>query len=703
MIDEINDSQLQEQNLEENTEYTCEDVLRPLLNKKLIDGQMLNGLVRTISLGKNQIEQKTVQENLNFDKEWIKQIEGTLFSIEKISKAPKSGILEDRIVVPVEKSKKINSESVRHLSSHTNNIRGFDDDGFVRPSKILNIELDEDKLVYENRFVYALIKKLLYFVDTRLNLIRDKTETYNTSTIYHNSEFKLNQGQVTYNLQMKVKKKIDEGVEVEQTKQLIETILSIKKRLNILQATDFCRALAKAKLLLPPIMKTNTLAKNVDYANCYRLWLYISSYTELGFSVDVSDKTITLDTDYVDDLSLLTAMSVKVMIENDLIRDTVRKPAVTTNDKVRRYKIVDKISYEPDSKKIPSVTAENDINQFYFDKIKAMIKKLSNPGDSIINRKEINPNFSKFFKALNDLNVKLYEDVLQLTEIKSEKPKEPKKTTLEAKKEYLAEQKKKVAKLNKLSKLMMTSAKQQLTKETKEADKAKKLENEIAAILLKQKQEKEKAALKAKAAELKKQETARIKKMEDEAVAKALAAVRAKSTSKKVSADTIDTESKPTSNVKKQSTTKVKRDSASVKKDLAPKKQSSSAATKKTKKSQSSAKSDTMPKIPSDTSVKYSAKSALKSKSNVSSKVNASEKLSSKITSVNKNSFIDELPYEQTDSLPFEKTENKFAYAFIENDSDDKNDHNAYPLDDKELSKEDDILRDGWYSIIDVD
>ncbi len=90
--------------------------------------------------GDRVIYQKDIIETKVFDEEWIKTLESYFPSIDKIANTPKTGIRYEQEIVPVEKAKKINSESVRHLASHTH---------FVKRSKrwkLRNSQKDFNKL-----------------------------------------------------------------------------------------------------------------------------------------------------------------------------------------------------------------------------------------------------------------------------------------------------------------------------------------------------------------------------------------------------------------------------------------------------------------------------------------------------------------------------------------------------------------------------
>lgn len=68
------------------------------------------------------------------------------------------------------RSPKIGADSVRHLSQNTQFLAPSDDGG-VHPTRILNVNTVETYDLYENRFIYHLIQRLLTFVDKRTDVI----------------------------------------------------------------------------------------------------------------------------------------------------------------------------------------------------------------------------------------------------------------------------------------------------------------------------------------------------------------------------------------------------------------------------------------------------------------------------------------------------------------------------------------------------
>lgn len=111
-----------------------------------------------LSAGDTKLLHSVVTEAIFLDEKWIETIEAALFSVEQIVKNPQKSIIDEQILVNVEKARKINARSIQYLASHSEHVSNFVD-GEVRPSKIMTTEFEEDYKTYENRFVYSLIAR----------------------------------------------------------------------------------------------------------------------------------------------------------------------------------------------------------------------------------------------------------------------------------------------------------------------------------------------------------------------------------------------------------------------------------------------------------------------------------------------------------------------------------------------------------------
>lgn len=379
--------------------------------------------------GKNNISHNYVSESISLDSKWIDQIEAGIFHIEKIVKEPKTFIKDEEYIIDVERAKKTSSRTIRHLASHTRNIANVENDE-VKPKRVLTIENEEDLGIYENRFIAALIERLQIFVEKRYKDINDKMTRHEVTSLTMDSEFAFGKTDIKYNLSLVMKQPPIENEELRQNLENIDRIDKLRKRLRIMTNTEFYKTLSHLKPVRPPIAKTNILKMNVDYNSAYKLWLYISSYTLLGYSVETKDKSLPVDGDYYDDIIMISSLSIKNLLDNDKKRQDIYDTIKPKLPKKKKYKLLKKVDLKPNFKKDDSKLEDDAVNEYYYNQIKEALKQaLEIPEDyDLVEKKELDVAFSKFVRTLGQINFEMYEEIINkqsyaLTKKENDSPK----------------------------------------------------------------------------------------------------------------------------------------------------------------------------------------------------------------------------------------------------------------------------------------
>ena len=127
--------------------------------------------------GKTLMSQKLREEEKAYDDLFIEKLEEGFEAIDSIILNPRTFIKENPELVDAGRAKKINAQSIVHLSSHTQYVYEVDQNNDVTPMKILTINSDVDYQIYENRFVWSLINKAALFIEKRYHYILDHGET----------------------------------------------------------------------------------------------------------------------------------------------------------------------------------------------------------------------------------------------------------------------------------------------------------------------------------------------------------------------------------------------------------------------------------------------------------------------------------------------------------------------------------------------
>ncbi len=238
------------------------------------------------------LEVSKYYNKVEVDYEWLDLMEDTIRYIDNILRNPNRFIVNEEEIVKIELARRVTVESVKHLAKHTNLIQEIDDDGSVKPSKILNINKDESYNTYENRLIYTLINNMDAFVqlkkkDTNLydSLKDEKKIQYhgvskfngerinidvNLSSIYHQSDYNDQKGKES----------------------ILDRIERLENNIKVLTGSDVYKTLKRLHVskVIPPIKKTNVILKNTNFQYAMRLWDYLQTHTATNNKVVKENK-----------------------------------------------------------------------------------------------------------------------------------------------------------------------------------------------------------------------------------------------------------------------------------------------------------------------------------------------------------------------------------------------------------------------------
>ena len=201
-------------------------------------------------------------------------------------------------MVPVSLAKKISADSVRHLSQNTQFLAPSDDGG-VHPTKILNVNMAETYDLYENRFVYHLIQRLLTFVDRRTDVIFWSTgnEVRNRFTMH--SKIGDAYEEIEYHVEMTVKDRQNFAENDADNMDTFMRIDRVRRLVMALRGSSFCQLMKGCSVVRSPIQRTNLIMKDPNYRKCFQLWQFMERYDKVGYSIQVKDSALAFDGEYL--------------------------------------------------------------------------------------------------------------------------------------------------------------------------------------------------------------------------------------------------------------------------------------------------------------------------------------------------------------------------------------------------------------------
>lgn len=324
--------------------------------------------------GKSTVYQKNITETKTFDEEWIRTVESYFPSINKIALNPSSALRYDEEVVAIEKARKVNSASVRHLASHTHNIKEIKNSEVV-PKKILTTFSEVEYGTYENRMVMTLIDKLFLFVRHRYEIIKNNVESFQKRHFNLTSEFKILEIDAQVKIDVVLKEDLDNKEVNEYNRKLLKRVEHLDKLVTSLKMGSFMQMMEGQKKVYPPIMKSNIIVKNVDYKNAYMLWLFIDRYNTLAFDLDIKEKDLTFDEAYLADIYKSTLINFATIAYNQENRKELYE--LIQDKKYRRQglKVIrrnpEDFIFNPTAIEVEDQT----INEYYLTQFKAFFKK----------------------------------------------------------------------------------------------------------------------------------------------------------------------------------------------------------------------------------------------------------------------------------------------------------------------------------------
>ncbi len=388
-------------------------------------------LFEIVQAGNNTIRQNNRVLHKVVDERWLTVVEEGLTSIFNIVDKPRRFIATTEEVVPVALARKITADSVRHLSQNTQFIT-TNAKGDIQPTKVLNVTTEESFDLYENRFVYHLIQRLFAFVDKRTDVIFWSTGDETCNTMCMESKIDDAYEEISYKVEMTVKNRQSFAENDNDNMDLFKRIDRVRRMSRTLRASSFCDIMNGCAKVKSPIQRTNLMMKDPDYRNCYKLWQFIESYDEVGYSIEEQDTALEFDEEYQTQMyiNLITNYTIfKSLIESDPRKLT---EIVTKKRKPVKPKFIKKIQEEiVDNCDIPDV----EVRKVFIEEVtQAQLDAEAKLAEETANREELENSLMQLQESASDLEWQLDALQQQMDELEQKRAQiEEQKNALEAK------------------------------------------------------------------------------------------------------------------------------------------------------------------------------------------------------------------------------------------------------------------------------
>lgn len=388
-------------------------------------------LFEIVQAGNNTIHQNNRVLHKVVDERWLTVVEEGLTSIFNIVDKPRRFIATTEEVVPVALARKITADSVRHLSQNTQFIT-TNAKGDIQPTKVLNVTTEESFDLYENRFVYHLIQRLFAFVDKRTDVIFWSTGDETCNTMCMESKIDDAYEEISYKVEMTVKNRQSFAENDNDNMDLFKRIDRVRRMSRTLRASSFCDIMNGCAKVRSPIQRTNLMMKDPDYRNCYKLWQFIESYDEVGYSIEEQDTALEFDEEYQTQMyiNLITNYTIfKSLLESDPRKLT---EIATKKRRPVKPKFIKKIQEEiVDNCDIPDV----EVRKVFIEEVtQAQLDAEAKLAEETANREELENSLMHLQESASDLEWQLDALQQQMDELEQKRVQiEEKKNALEAK------------------------------------------------------------------------------------------------------------------------------------------------------------------------------------------------------------------------------------------------------------------------------
>lgn len=270
----------------------------------------------------SKLEVKNKFRKVIYDYSWLEKMEDTMYYLDNIMRNPKKFIINEEEVVKIEKARKVTVESIRHLTQHTSYIQEFDQkSGEVKPSKILNINKEEDYDMYENRFIYTLLVNMKMFIArvsgdciNGSNMVSDKNIKYSAVT-------KINSEKVGIDINLNATDSKGLNPSSKNGLSIAQRIEKVNLQIANCMNSDLIKKLEKAHVTFvrSPIKRTNVILKNPNFQKAMELWTFLESYdfnNVIEENVDDEYEDVSTFRDTMNDSFLLDYLVMNEMLNN---------------------------------------------------------------------------------------------------------------------------------------------------------------------------------------------------------------------------------------------------------------------------------------------------------------------------------------------------------------------------------------------------
>ena len=292
----------------------------------------------SISRAENQFQFSNRRLEKIVDTTWVESIEEALEGFQNIVSSPRNIIKEDELIVNVANAKKAGSDVVRHLAQHASLVEKFDEmTGDVRPSKLMQKYREDSWGLYENRLVFTALEQSFHFVKIRHDALFEAMGDEFGAKLKLQSDMSSATEMVHLDMFMHIKD-TDSAMETDaKNGEIFARISRLYRILATLMNSRFAQQMMKLQRVKGPVTKTNVLKKNPNYKAIVKLFEFLRSYGDIGYTIKVIEQNPVIDETFERDI-FHNILFNYLVLKGHLERDKDRMLPAPSKEKKRTLK-----------------------------------------------------------------------------------------------------------------------------------------------------------------------------------------------------------------------------------------------------------------------------------------------------------------------------------------------------------------------------
>ena len=260
---------------------------------------------------------------IRWDPEWIEAFETALPFVEKAIEEQRRFIESFSEIRRVDQARRVSVESVRHLAEHSNLITHLDGDDVI-PDKILIVQREDNYAIYENRFLYTLVRQMQDFLHQRY-VIAQEISGLRQMKIRIDREGKVHRLRLHAYLDLTVDQLPPEGqVSEDALNDLsdLERVELLAQRTHRMCSAPLLQKLKGCTPVMAPIVRTNVFKSNENFKQALLLFDFLQQYQKPGYEI-INDQQAEAPLpeslrDNLCEMMILEALGVRVVMDPEL-------------------------------------------------------------------------------------------------------------------------------------------------------------------------------------------------------------------------------------------------------------------------------------------------------------------------------------------------------------------------------------------------